>query len=90
MTPTKTGMQMSRLNPKHLTTSTFCNKTRSFHLDGGEEITLRLLKFWAICSTNVDAKEEHEELWEECLAVHARGELPTTEELDRKAPMSWE
>jgi hypothetical protein len=89
LTPTKTGWQMTCTRPDHCV-DRLCTKTRSNAL-GGEELNIRMLKLWAILGRDAACvtKASHADTFKEVVIMHDRGQLPSTADLDRAAPLAW-
>ena len=60
-----------------------CTKSRQCSLDPSHDVTLRLLKFWALLGYSKVSKKEHKQAWaDQVLVAYAAGDLPSSERLD--------
>ena len=88
----QSGWQMTCRNPLHnVPGQARCTKSRTGNFEGGLEVALRMLKWWAVLGErpDVNAKQQHNKIWQAVvLRAHSAGSaMPTDEELDRQAPV---
>eukprot|EP00969_Alexandrium_andersonii_P151405 6694351-Alexandrium_andersonii.AAC.1 len=64
ITPKDSAFQISCTHPDHnLVGQAKGTKTRATTFDGGEEMALRMLKWWAVLGAGAANKADHSQLW---------------------------
>lgn len=86
-----TGFQMLCTNPKHNPAGqSLCTKSRSDRFDGGADMSLRMLKQWAVQGQTVNSKAEHQSLWGSVLQDYNSKCVWEEEQLEASKIESWE
>ena len=60
-----TGWQLTCPHPRHAGVGAACTKTRGINFAGGEQITLRMLKWWMVLGEGANSKADHKSLWDD-------------------------
>ena len=76
-----TGWQLTCNHPEHIT-GPKCTKSQTNSADGGEDGTLRRLKYWAILGVRCPTKAAHKDMWATVQEAWTNGTVPSMAELD--------
>ena len=85
------GWQMTCSHPEHNRAGfALCTKTLSNSVSGSEDMTRRMLQWWAARGLPLTSKEQHKDEWVKLAAeVMAGGSVPCAADLDAQAPAEW-
>ena len=84
----KPGWQLTCRHPDHNAGSARCTKSENLTEElGGEDGTLRRLKYWALLGSPLSSKKEHKDKWKFVTDAWAANEVPSLAELDMQAPL---
>jgi len=85
--------QLTCTHPEHnILGQPRCTKSRSVGFGGGEDLAVRMLKWWAVLGAQATDKTAHKRQWDEIVlpAFNAGGSaIPSSATLDEQAILEW-